>query len=180
MRIRYFCVTLLALIPLPSVAASEGTSLPCTISLWQTQKNSQGGLFDVNASQLEPRTTYGQRFSSFTLDLQKVGGEAWLHQNLCVGRRDFRGGRFAGTLCVVVMTARESEDNPSASALTVDVSRVCQTLGDKIQPVGSENLGGLRAAVPIDASGRAVSLTQFLPLSRGKADLLRIEISCGS
>jgi hypothetical protein len=180
MRIYNVLLALLVLIPMQAMAASKGISLPCTISIWQTQKATQNGLLGGNAVQLEPRTSEGQRFTSFPLDLQKVGDEAWLHQNLCIDRRDFRGGRFAGTLCVVVMTARESEENPSAYSLIVDVSRLAQQLGGKPQPLGAQSLGGLRVAVPVDTSGRLVSVTQFLPVSRGKRDLFQIDISCGT
>ncbi|NDC38721.1 MAG: hypothetical protein EBZ48_11800 [Proteobacteria bacterium] len=173
----------LVLLLTPGLAGAEGNTLSCKISLWQVPKSKKGAVSPSDAIELEPRTSYGKSFSTFELELDRVGGEAWLHQNMCVGRRDFRSGRFLGTLCVVVMTAQESEGTASASALVVDVSRlaqVSQTQGGKLLPPVTENLGGFRGSIPIDASGKTVSLTQFFPPSKSReGDLAKMEIACG-
>jgi len=173
----------LVLLLTPSLARAEGNTLSCKISLWQVPKSKKGAVSPFDAIELEPRTSYGKSFSTFELELDRVGGEAWLHQNMCVGRRDFRSGRFPGTLCVVVMTAQESEGTAAASALVVDVSRlaqVSQTQGGKLLPPVTENLGGFRGSIPIDASGKTVSLTQFFPPSKSReGDLAKMEIACG-
>jgi hypothetical protein len=173
----------LSLIITPGLAGAEGNALSCKINLWQLPKSKQGALSPFDAIELEPRSSYGKAFSTFVLELDRVGGEAWLHQNMCIGRRDFRSGRFPGTLCVVVMTSQESESGASASALVVDVSRfaqVSQTQGGKLLSPVTENLGGFRSSIPIDASGKTVSLTQFFPVSKSKeGDLAKMEIACG-
>lgn len=86
-------------------------------------------------------------------------------------------------LCVVVMTALESEQASGTSALTVDISRVeaqFPTVGGETPAIGGASLGGLRVAAPIDAQGRSASITQFIPASKGRRELLKIEISCGT
>jgi hypothetical protein len=181
MRILRLLALLLTLTGASALAQSEGNQLECKINLWQSRRDSKHETLGYNATRLEPRTRYGQKFSSFPLDLQKVGEEAWLHQNLCVGKRDFRQGSFAGTLCVVVMTSRESEENPSVSSLVIDVSRVGKTSLNsvgKLSSVLGDNLGGFSTTVPFDVSGRAVSIIQALPSASTRGDLLKIEISC--
>ncbi len=162
----------------PVKGAAQATSLACEITLWQTKKSELAG---ISAAPIRPRTEAGKRLTSFILNLAKVGGEAWLHQNVCVDRCDFRGGRFAGTLCALVMTARESAEDSSSSALIVDISRLEQGLAPTIRKPASldgESLGGFRVEIPIDPAGSTISLSQILPQAKGRPDLFKIEIAC--
>lgn len=181
---RILAVLAAVLTPLPicAVATAEGTQLQCQIRLLQSVKASQEDPLGSSSVQLEPRTAFGRQLSAFSLDLSKLGGEAWLHQNLCVNRRDFRGGRFAGTLCVLVMTQPEAEESTTTSSLVVDVSRLGRRTPSSggAPSLGPENLGGFSMTVPVDASGKSITLTQWVPVSRDREELLRIEMACGT
>ncbi len=151
--------------------------------LWQIQKANQGRLFPVDDVKLEARSKDGDDFSTFSLDLSRLGGEAWFHQNLCVNRHDFYKAKFSGTLCVQVITLPESNQDRSASALLVDVSRQVRSsgnLGGRLISPREQTLGGFRSSTPIDAAGKSVFLSQMFPTSKDRPnELSRIEILCG-
>jgi hypothetical protein len=161
---------LLVALLLSSAAAAESKPLACKVTLTQT-------ITDF-PRKLAPRTSWGRQFGSFSLDLKK--SPAWLHQNLCVSKRDFRGASFEGTLCVVLMTAPGTPAS-GAAVLDVEVSRDAISVDDlpNVTP-SSKRYGGVRATVPLDTEGKTFSFTQGFATSGAKGELHDLTISCSA
>lgn len=88
------------------------------------------------------------------------------------------GHTLGGTMRVL-----SSEENGSASALLVDVSRQRRSSGNldgRLLSPFAQTMGGFRSSTPLDASGKSVFLSQVLPTSKNSSnELARIELLCG-
>lgn len=168
---------LLSSVLLSSVAAAESNPLTCKVTLTQTQKR---GWF-LGGLNLMPRTTAAKKFVSFTLDPEEGDGQAWVHQNQCISKRDFKSGAFQGTLCIFLMTRPETRDAASP-ALDIWVGRDAVSLdreGDPL-PQTTQSYGGVQAVVPLNGDGKSFLYSQRFATSGAKGELEALTISCGA
>jgi hypothetical protein len=155
------------LLLVPAVAVAQPVSLRCTAELLQGTKV------------LAPRTKSGRQFAEFSFDLDRDPNEAWEHQNMCISKRDFQGASFEGSLCVVLMTTRESADVDAPTALLVGVSRISISSSPRhLSPERSGSLGGMSAVVPLDRQGKHFGYTQFFANKGGKSELSSLRMEC--
>jgi hypothetical protein len=170
------CSLLAVLFFVPAVVVADSKPLTCKVTLQQSSKSVP--------KTLKPRTEFGDKFSSFSLDLQKNPDEAWLHQNLCVNKKDYRGGAFEGTLCLVVMTARELPSADAAPALYVDVLRQVKSSasGRKglLSGISNKSLGSVHAIIPLATDGRTVVYQQSFASDGSRDDLTQLNFECSA
>jgi hypothetical protein len=170
------CSLLAVLLFIPTVVVADSKPLTCKVTLWQSSKSIP--------ETLKPRTAFGEKFSSFSLDLQQNPDEAYLHQNQCVNRRDFKGGSFEGTLCLLVMTARELPSADAAPALYLDVSRqvVSSASGGNglLSGSGNKSLGSVHAVIPLATDGKTVVFQQSFATNGLRGDLAQLNFECGA
>jgi len=170
------CSLLAVLFFVPAVVVADSNPLTCKVTLLQSSKSLP--------RTLKPRTEFGEKFSSFSLDLQKNPDEAWLHQNLCVNKKDFRGGSFEGTLCLVIMTARELPSAESAPALYVDVSRQVESSASRgkglLSGISNKSLGSVHAVIPLATNGATVVYQQSFATNGSRGDLTQLNFECSA
>ena len=170
------CSLLAVLFLVPAVVAADSKPLTCRVVLQQSSKSMP--------RTLKPRTEFGEKFSSFSLDLQKNPDEAWLHQNLSVNKKDFRGGSFAGTLCLVVMTARELPSADAAPALYVDVSHQGDSSASRGKGlrsgISNKSLGSVHAVVPLATDGSTVIYQQSFASNGSRGELAQLNFECSA
>jgi hypothetical protein len=170
------CSLLAVLFLVPAVVAADSKPLTCTVILQQSSKSMP--------RTLKSRTEFGEKFSSFSLDLQKNPDEAWLHQNLCVNKKDFRGGSFEGTLCLVVMTARELPSADAAPALYVDVSRQGESSPSRgkglLSGISNRSLGSVHAVIPLATDGATVVYQQSFASDGSRGELAQLNFECSA
>jgi hypothetical protein len=166
-----------ALVLFPATVLADATPLKCKMVL------SQGTGFDSRL--LRPRGEVGNRFASFSLNLEQKPQELVEHQNVCVNKRDFRHASFNGFLCVRLITTQDSPDAATPGSLQVNVSRDVIDArsiepSDPAPELPKQSLGSVRADIPLSQGGRYFAYTQYFANKGGKAELESLFIECGT
>jgi hypothetical protein len=166
-----------AVVLFPAIVLADSTPLNCKMLL------SQGNGFDSRI--LRPRGEVGNRFASFSLNLEQISQELVEHQNVCVNKKDFRHGSFDGFLCVHILTTQHSPDAEAPGSLQVSVSRDgidARSIGrsSPAPEVPKKSLGGMRADIPFSHGGRYFAYTQYFANKGGKTELESLYIECGT
>jgi hypothetical protein len=149
----------------PGAVVAEVNQLRCSVTLQDTQMV------------LKPRSTTGQEFSTFTLDLSIDKENGWTHQNRCVSATDFRGARFDRYLCLVVITGAFSPDPSASVKLSVELSRDAVEYGT-VPTSSFRSKGGSRFLVPINLSGEKITVEQTFATRGRRGELTMATISC--
>lgn len=179
-------LSIVAVLLLSALGVASAEPLRCSATVWQQQ-------------QLQPRTQFGQQLVSFTVDLAAaLNPEAAAeYQNVCVRRRDFVGGTFSGTLCVVMFATREVigggqggaeaspavyvsvHRDPNGAVGSARLSRPGDMIGGGVQSIG-QSVQSFEGVIPVNPAGRSFSYRQtFAAVGRAQSrDLARIEIEC--
>jgi hypothetical protein len=130
-----------------------------------------------------PQTEFGKSFSEFTLDLLLNPDEAWEHQNICVSRHDFKGARFTGSLCLIVMSTRLPATPKGSPALYISVWHGKPISAPLPQHRSKSPLAKRRMTsdselvIPINSDAREVRWQQFFRINSAR-DLAYFEIDC--
>ncbi len=107
-----FLITAIILSIVKSAHAESPKILDCRVELSSTNPTDD----------MTPKTGYGKKFVAFKVDQTLDPDLGWMHQNLCVTKKDFVRASFQGDLCLVAIGSRFLESAGGAPALYLYIS----------------------------------------------------------
>jgi len=168
--IRSFFIAVVSL-TVPTVALCE--PLKCSVRISDSERNES----------FVPQTDFGRSFSEFTLDLSRDPDEAWQHQNMCINRNDFKGARFTGSVCLIVMSTRSGTTPTGLPALYVAVWQGKLVIAPEPRLLSKGVSASRRMnsdselVIPIDINAREIRWRQLFKINSTR-DLAYLEIKC--
>ena len=159
---RALFLILVAAVPSTVVAATPKT-LACSVEIVEAK---WGG-------DLTPKTEFGKRFASFSIDQSIDPDLGWMHQNMCVTKADFVKASFPGTICVLAIGSRIPAAFDGGAGLYVDVSHFVTK--NKREPLDGSSFS-LATAYPMPLPQLDVSL--FSTANGQKYGVGGMTISC--
>jgi hypothetical protein len=168
--IRSIFITVVSL-TVPTVALCA--PLKCSVRISDSERNDS----------FVPQTDFGRSFSEFTLDLSRDPDQAWLHQNMCINRSDFKGARFTGSVCLIVMSTRSGTTPTGLPALYVSVWQGKPTIAPQPRllskgiSVSRRMNSDSELVIPINLNAREIRWRQTFKINSSR-DLAYLDITC--